>query len=193
MLRLINIPGLVLLLLLSLSLWPVNANALTATSADNKYTITYNWDDINDLFAFSIKNNDPVYNSATSADNVYFGSAWGLTNRGPASGWVGYEIPNGDGSEKVGYYTNNVLQEISAGRTRNYSEFVDPSFNLDDLTSGFMLNIWGNNSYNTQANLYAPIEVINGPTVVPEPVSSVLFLFGAGALAGRRYLKRKAA
>jgi len=60
---------------------------------------------------------------------------------------------------------------------------VESSVNLDDLTSGFLLDICANGcNYKTQANLYAPRQVVN-PPVVPEPVSAILFLAGGGVLA----------
>lgn len=71
--------------------WKADAAPMTANSADNKYTINYEWlaSGGNKYFDFSIRNNDAQYNPGTSADDVYFSSAFGLNNGAPAAGWSG--------------------------------------------------------------------------------------------------------
>ncbi len=163
------------------------ATPITTTSADGRYEITYNWDDLNDLFSYSVRNTDTSYDSLRSAWDVWFDSAFGLNVNTSPINWSGYEASNPNASEKIGANTSSLGDEIWAGTTRNFSDMVDPSFNLDDLTSGLLLNI-RMDAYTTQADLYAPNEVINGPAIVPEPASAILFGIGA---AGLGYARRK--
>ena len=53
-----------------------------------------------------------------------------------------------------------------------------------DVTTGTMVN-----SFYTGGSWNTPL--IFQPSVIPEPISSILFVTGGAVLAGRRYLRRK--
>lgn len=94
--------------------------------------------------------------------------------------WIG----NASGSPVDGAYTNWTLDNPSdTGRGQDYLAFF-PSYHANNKWDDFGLP-----DYNHLVS--SMVEWNYNPTVVPEPISSILFIIGGAVLAGRKYLRRR--
>ena len=127
-------------------------------------------------------------NTSTSGESLYkvffyFNNVLSTTTGSPLpGGWVGTVWTGTHTNTFVNTMTFNQSNYIAAGNSLDgFSFTIDHQIGNSDFAAEFK---------NNQGTKYA---YAGTTTVVPEPVSTTLFLTGGAVFAARRYIKRKSA
>jgi hypothetical protein len=137
-------------------------------------------------------------NQELNSSNIYFAGG-GFNYEGLGQGNSGFHQSYSDSIVQSGQM--NELLPVSAGGSKNFWVFSAYNLDNDAVPGEYRVFDCSHNIYDPQEPLdqwnqriYHSVYVTNAAkwTVTPEPVSSVLFLLGAGALAGVRKLRGKA-
>jgi len=145
-----------------------------------------------------------TFNDLNPEEGIYY-------NTGTGNGWVNLSVTNNTGSTwsdfhfqifDIGMGSIANVDFLSGGANGPFTSQNPFTYTIDNVSVGAKLDFYfagdlipngdlatfNVNISNPDNSTYG---VLYRPTVVPEPISSMLFLFGAATLGGRRYWKKR--
>jgi hypothetical protein len=170
-----------------------NADALSFQNAQiGNFMISGNYGDTTSQFTVSYigQPNSLLYGREVILNGVNNGGQYNLLT--DFFDGVVTQNPNGT-SNYDSTSLSNLVNIGNGGRKLDFGiDYASQNGNIGTEALNGTLNMsigYADGQYSNGA-IPAPNSLSN-PTVVPEPISAILFLAGGGVLAGRRYLRRK--